>query len=153
MILGWLGFPALRCSVWRHAPRQRTALDRMEVIAARDPAFFADWDAAAPTGAEGVRATIMTAARPGATVLVAADGVGDVLEDSGRTCVPFPAPDVAGLERARGEGAAYLALDAAARAALEHDESLSGHLAGNARVVADAAACRVYSLEQREGRP
>jgi tRNA (mo5U34)-methyltransferase len=146
-ILGWLGFPEVRCSVWRHAPRQRAALDRLEVIGARTPGFFDDWDAAAPEGAGGVRATIDTATRPGATVLVLADELGDALEGAGRTCVPLAAPVVEELERRRGEGAAYLALDRHARAALDQDEALAAHLSSHARVIADNAACRIYSLE------
>jgi tRNA (mo5U34)-methyltransferase len=144
--LNWLGFPEVRCSVWRHAPRQRYDLDRIEVIAARRLGFFDEWDAARPAGAAAIREVLETRTAPGATVLALADSPEDI-EPSGRTLVPFESAEVAELERRRGEGAAYLVLDAAARDRLSERPALASHLEEHALAVAEGPVCRVYFLE------
>ena len=149
--LNWLGFPETRCSVWRHAPRQRPDLDRIEVMAARTPGFFDAWDAARPEGADAVREVLDTRTRPGATVLALTESAGR-LEPSGRTVVPLASWNPADVESGRATGAAYLVLDALARERLHEEPELASHLEASAQVVADGPACRVYSLDGR-GQP
>jgi tRNA (mo5U34)-methyltransferase len=145
-ILNWLGFPEVRCSVWRHAPRQRDDLDRIELIAARRPGFFDDWDAARPEGAGAIRETLETRTAPGTTVLALTDS-GEELELSGRNFLPLRTADLAELERHRAEGAAYLVLDAAALSRLAEEPALAAHLEEHAHPVVEDAVCRVYSLD------
>jgi tRNA (mo5U34)-methyltransferase len=144
-ILNWLGFPEVRCSVWRHAPRQREDLDRIEVIAARSPGFFDDWDAARPDGPAGVREAVETRTPPGATVLALADDP-DALHDRSRKFVAMAGADVAELEARRAQGAGYLVLDSAARSQLAEHPRFASHLDERAQLVADDTHCRIYSL-------
>ena len=145
-ILHWLGFPETRCTVWRHAPRQRTDLDRIEVIAARRPGFFDAWDAARPQGAGAVREVLETRTRPGATLL-ALSGSPEELEPTGRKVVPLVGWTVTDLERGRADGAAYLVLDAAARDRLSAEKELEAYLEAHAGIVADESSCRVYCFQ------
>jgi tRNA (mo5U34)-methyltransferase len=146
--LNWLGFPETRCSVWRHAPRQRGDLDRIEVMAARTPGFFDAWDAGGPDGVDAVREILDTRTRPGATILALAGSAGQ-LEPKGREVVALDSWEPAALENGRAEGAAYLLLDTVARDRLAGEPALASHLETNARMVADGPACRVYSLDGR----
>jgi SAM-dependent methyltransferase len=145
-ILNWLGFPEVRCSVWRHAPRQRADLDRIEVIAARRPGFFADWDAARPKGAAGVAEAIATRTPPAAKVLALTDEP-DALTGSNRPIVALGNADVEELEGHRAAGAKYLVLDASARDELQEKPAFASHLEEHAQVVAEDSECRIYSLE------
>ena len=146
-ILGWLGFPEVRCSTWRHAPGQRDDLDRIEVIAARTPGFFDAWDATVPDGPEGMRAMIQTRTRPGATVLVAGGADAETFAGAGRDCRPA-AGEPEELERRRAEGASYLVLDPAARERLAEQPALASYLTEHSRVIVDTPACRIYALEE-----
>jgi tRNA (mo5U34)-methyltransferase len=122
-ILNWLGFPEVRCSVWRHAPNQSERLDRIEVIAARTPGFFADWDAFTPPGMTRAGELIGTHTRPNSRVLVR--GNAELGELRGREIV-------------RGKHAAdYLALVGDAPA--EPDAG---------RLVLEDPACRIYALDE-----
>jgi hypothetical protein len=147
-ILGWLGFPEVRCSTWRHAPGQRDDLDRIEVIAARTPGFFDAWDATIPDGLEGVRASIQTRTRPGSTVVVGADGDTSLLDETGRTCRRLAAPDVGELERLRAEGASYLVLDPSV--SLGEHSAFTTYLEQRARLIDETPTCRVYSIETHQ---
>src|SRR5919108_6435895 len=145
-ILNWLGFPETRCSVWRHAPRQRDDLDRIEVIAARRPGFFEAWDAARPDGFAGIREAIDTLTPPGArVVLLAAES--EALEPSPRTIVPLADPDISELERHRADGARYLVIDAPAATKLSDNPELASYLEAHAHMVVEDSRCRIYSLE------
>jgi len=147
-ILRWLGFPETRCTVWRHAPRQRAELDRVEVVAARRPGFFDAWDAARRQGLGRMRGVLATRTRPGATVLVPPETV-QGLELFGRKVLPLEGWDAATLRKGEAAGAAYLALDAAARARLAEAPELASNLEVGAQIVAEDPACRVYFLERR----
>jgi hypothetical protein len=116
-ILNWLGFPEVRCSVWRTPPKQRGHLDRIEMLAARSEGFFDAYDAAAPEGPERVRELVQTRTAPRSTVLVLSDGGEEPVEFNSRKGVRFaPAQAdssddgaaIAELERLREAGAAYL---------------------------------------------
>jgi hypothetical protein len=138
-ILNWLGFPEVRCSVWRHAPRQRDELDRVEVLAARTPGFFSDWDAALPEE-KRLEELLRTRTAPGATTLVL--GSGEPLPDlPGRRLVAVD--DAGQLEHHIAQGARYVALAGENRAA---DPALADRLAQSAVVVADEPGYRVYEL-------
>ena len=115
-ILNWLGFPEVRCSVWRHAPRQRDDLDRIELLAARTPGFFDDWDAGAGEH-ERIASLLGTRTAPGSTTLVV--GGDDPGEVPDRQLVRLTSSDADDLAEEvalhRREGARYLAvLDGAA---------------------------------------
>jgi tRNA (mo5U34)-methyltransferase len=143
-ILNWLGFPEVRCSIWRHAPRQRKELDRLEVIASRRPGFFAGWDAGGPQGPARMREVIETHTPPGARLLVLGDGR-EVGELHSREAVPFAFEDTAGLDRLVEEGARFL---------LARDDDPAAHPELAARLqqvrrLADAGEFRLYALEER----
>ena len=141
-ILNWLGFPEVRCSVWRHAPKQRKDLDRIEVLAARTPGFFDAWDAARPDGPAGLSELIESATPPGAAVLVASAEEGLAVEAAGRDVMTVGVQD---LERRLADGAGFVVLTAPARdVLLEAPARLAG-----ARIAADDRTGRVYALEDR----
>jgi tRNA (mo5U34)-methyltransferase len=141
-ILNWLGFPEVRCSVWRHAPRQRQDLDRIEVIAARTPGFFADWDNAVPEDGR-VKELIETRTAPGATV-IALEQDGQELDVPSRRLVTLGEDDQVGeLERLRREGARYVVLG---KHAIATREAIEAHLAEAGRVVADEPDHLLYEL-------
>ena len=149
-ILGWLGFAEARCSVWRHAPRQRGDLDRVEVIAARTPGFFSAWDAAAPAGAGRVREIIETHTPPGATVL-AVGPTGELQDLSSRRVVPFPLDSdhaTARLAELQGEGARFLLAVGEGIGELSEHGALAERLEEGRRIV-DEADCRIYALPER----
>jgi tRNA (mo5U34)-methyltransferase len=136
-VLRWLGFAEARCSVWRHAPKQRDDLDRLEVIAARTPGFFSAWDAAVPAGPARIEDLIRTHTPPDATLL--AVGPTEALHDlGGRRVVPLPQSDDAIEARfllAVGKGIRDLSTDSA----------LADRLAAGRRIV-DEPDCRIYEL-------
>jgi SAM-dependent methyltransferase len=145
-ILNWLGFPEVRCSVWRHAPRQRQELDRVEVLAARTPGFFSDWDEAVPDG-DRIASLLATRTAPGATTLVLGDGggLGDVPD---RRLVPLAARSTgeltAEVEGRRRDGARYVAVvdeDPAAR------QGRAAMLGEPGTIVFDEAGLRLYELD------
>ena len=152
-ILRWLGFAEVRCSVWRHAPRQREELDRLEVIASRTPGFFETWDAARPSGAEGVREMIETHTPPGATVLTLGAGE-ELAELRSRQLLPFAlggvddpsdGSDLARLERLQSEGAGFLVAMGDGIAQLAAEPALTARLEAGRRLV-DERDCRIYAL-------
>jgi tRNA (mo5U34)-methyltransferase len=144
-ILNWLGFPEVRCSVWRHAPRQAAALDRIEVLASRTPGFFSEWDAAIPEQ-ERIGALLATRTAPGATTLLLGDG-GALGELPGRQVVPLEARnagDVIGeVERHRRDGARYVAV---VNEGLEASPNLSAKLGERAKLVFEDPHLRLYEL-------
>jgi tRNA (mo5U34)-methyltransferase len=152
-ILNWLGFPEVRYSVWRHAPRQRDDLDRVELLAARTPGFFSDWDAAVP--AEGrVGELLRTRTAPGATTLVMG-GDEQLPEVAGRQLVELPTPGGAGLdeehligdlERHHGNGARYVAVVDEALEALGAHPRLAGRLDQTSVLLVDEPGHRLYEL-------
>jgi SAM-dependent methyltransferase len=137
-ILGWLGFPEVRCSVWRRAPNQRRGLDRVEVLAARSPGYFDAWDSGRPPGAAGLAEAIETGTPPGATVLVVGDR-DDLPPLRDRTAIPLAA-DRGALGRLQASGAGYLAVPASARERLGEAQVSLG-----AQVNADRD-CAIYAL-------
>jgi SAM-dependent methyltransferase len=146
-ILKWLGFAEVRCSIWRHAPRQRDELDRLEVIASRTPGFFAAWDAARPPGIEGVREVIETHTPPGATVLTVAAGE-ELGELHSRQVVPFAlddGDDLARLDQLRSEGAGFLVAYGDGLAQLGARPALAARLDASGRL-ADDSDCLIYTL-------
>jgi tRNA (mo5U34)-methyltransferase len=149
-VLAWLGFAEARCSVWRHAPKQRDDLDRMEVIAARTPGFFSAWDAAAPAGAGRVRELIETHTPPG-TTLPTMGPIAELGDLKGRTVVPFPLDDdaTARLARLQDEGARFLVAFGEGIGELSDDAELAQRLEEGRRVV-DEPECRIYALEARD---
>jgi tRNA (mo5U34)-methyltransferase len=132
-ILAWVGFPEVRCSLWRHPPKQRGDLDLLELFAARTPGYFDGWDARGATGQEGTAEAIETCVPPGATVLVVSerDAIPDV---HSRNAIPFAGE----LERG-----AYVAVP---RTGLQEPPS---RLERHARLIFDGPACRVYELEKK----
>jgi tRNA (mo5U34)-methyltransferase len=139
-ILNWLGFPEVRCSVWRHAPRQREELDRVEVLAARTPGFFADWDAALPEAGR-VGELLVTRTAPGTTTLVLGHGA-ELGEARGRRLVPTDSAGDVTRALARHD-ARYLAI---VNEALGADPDLEARLAERGAVVADEPGVRIYEL-------
>jgi tRNA (mo5U34)-methyltransferase len=154
-ILNWLGFPEVRCSVWRHAPRQRDDLDRLEVIAARAPGFFSAWDAATPQGTARVREIVESQIPPGSTVLVlgAPEDLGEI---KSREVVPFAVADgeapsddeLARLEQLQGEGAGFLLAFGEELGTLASHAALVARLEEKGRLV-DERDCRIYVLGDR----
>jgi tRNA (mo5U34)-methyltransferase len=140
-ILGWLGFPEVRCSVWRRAPRQRKDLERVEVLAARTPGFFAAWDAGRPDGPMGLADAIETATPPGATVLVVAS---ESVEARGREAIALRGPDPSELERGFAAGARYLVVPVSARE--QGHTILPPSIEARAQVILDDATCRIYAI-------
>jgi tRNA (mo5U34)-methyltransferase len=146
-ILSWLGFPEFRCSVWRHAPRQRADLDRVEVIAARTPGFFADWDKGVPEDRR-VQELIETRTPPGATV-IALQPEGDGIEVASREMLMLARADdaIGELDRLPADGARYVLL---AKEPTDSRARLDAHLAENGRIVADEPGHRLYELPRQE---
>jgi tRNA (mo5U34)-methyltransferase len=153
-VLGWLGFAEVRCSIWRHAPRQRQDLDRLEVIAARTPGFFKAWDAAAPEGFGRVQEIIETHTPPGATILMFGHDEPGALDS--RRLIAFSPGDqgeeeaLARLERAHGDGAFFLAALDGGLDRLDSYPALAARLEGGGRV-ADEPGCRIYALGDPSG--
>jgi tRNA (mo5U34)-methyltransferase len=139
-ILNWLGFPEVRCSVWRHAPRQRQELDRVEVLAARTPGFFSDWDVALPEP-ERVGELLVTRTAPGTTTLVLGDGA-KLADPRGRQLVPVASAEEVDGELARHD-ARYVAI---VREAIGADPGLEAQLAERGVVVADEPGVRIFEL-------
>jgi SAM-dependent methyltransferase len=150
-ILRWLGFAEFRCSIWRHAPRQRADLDRLELIAARTPGFFASWDAATPPGPDRLRELVEAHTRPGATVLVIGD-FEQLAEVNGRETIPFSASAddaVAALELRRAAGAQFVLVLGEALSELSAHAALAERLEQGRRVV-DREECRLYVLGETQ---
>lgn len=144
-ILNWLGFPEVRCSVWRHAPRQPAALDRIEVLASRTPSYFAAWDAAVPEQ-ERIGALLATRTAPGATTLLLGDGgaFDDVPDRQLVRLTSWSAEDVLGeVERHRRDGARYVAV---VDEALEAELNVAAELERRGRIVFDEPGVRLYEL-------
>jgi tRNA (mo5U34)-methyltransferase len=144
-ILNWMGFPEVRCSVWRHAPRQRGDLDRIEILAARTPGFFADWDERAPQGR--LQELIETRTAPGSSVVALGNGAGS-LEANGRELLPLPAGEdaVAALDRLERDRARYIALFGEGLELLAADSRLESHLETTGVLAADGPDHRIYEL-------
>src|SRR2546430_11347000 len=77
-ILEHLGFAEVRCSLWRHPPKQPAGLDLVELFAARRPGWVEAWDARRADGAEGGAEAIEAPVPPGATMLFMGDRAPDV---------------------------------------------------------------------------
>jgi tRNA (mo5U34)-methyltransferase len=150
-ILNWLGFPEVRCSVWRHAPRQRADLDRLEVIAARTPGFFSHYDRALPADTTHVAELLSTRTRPLSKVVVAGGpDVGEVPHrDVTAVDIPIGRDAVEAIERLAAQGATYLALVGEALDGLAADEATAAWLHARFPKVVEDASCHVYLLDER----
>lgn len=147
-ILNWLGFPEVRCSVWRHAPRQRAELDRIEVLAARTPGFFDDWDAGVAAH-EQIASLLATRTAPGATTLVIGEA-GDLSGVKGRSPVALTATSDDELRAAmEGRDARYVALAGGAAAADSAEYAgLAPYLNERGKVVFEEACLRLWELHE-----
>jgi tRNA (mo5U34)-methyltransferase len=149
-ILNWLGFPEMRCSIWRHAPRQRPDLDRVEVIAARTPGFFTDFDAVTPPGMTRIGEMVSTRTRPRSKVLVAGHSDVGPVPDREITYVDVPiGRDVAAsIEQLASQDAAYLVVTGNALDAIKADRGTASRLERRPPRVVDDPGCRIYSLSE-----
>lgn len=153
-ILRWLGFAEVRCSVWRTPPNQKPGLDRIEMIAAREQGYLADFDAAWE-GEDRLSHLIATTIPPRSTVAVL-DPSGNVAPDvRGREtiAVTFPSEEpgagdhvVAELERLRHSGAGYLVLTADAVKWIETRPGLAEWIRTHETIASDPGTCEVVSL-------
>jgi hypothetical protein len=143
-ILNWLGFPEVRCTVWRSPPNQKADLDRIEMIAAREPGYLSEYDAAREQE-DPVARLIATAVAPRSTVAVI--GRADAPKVPGRETVPVELPvDVAAVERLRDAGAGYLALTAEALEWLESNKEVATWIRAHETVASVPGGCEVHSL-------
>jgi tRNA (mo5U34)-methyltransferase len=120
-ILHWLGFPEVRCSLWRRPPKRHGDHELLEVLAARRPGYFDAWDSARPAGAAGAAEVIESLAPPGATVFV--DGGGELPDPHSRRAVRLPA---GGALRERLDHEGRLILDDGAYRVLMLDGNTHG---------------------------
>jgi tRNA (mo5U34)-methyltransferase len=148
-ILNWLGFPEVRCSVWRHAPRQRADLDRLEVIAARTPGFFAQYDRAVASDTTDLAELLSTRTRPLSKVAVAGEpDVGEVPHrDVTAVEIPIGPDGVEVMERLTAQGVTYLALVGQALEALVADRATADWLQARSPRIFEDATCHLYGLE------
>jgi SAM-dependent methyltransferase len=147
-ILNWMGFPEVRCSVWRHAPRQREDLDRIEILAARTPGFFDDWERRAPQGR--LMNLLETRTQPGSTIIALGEAAAS-LEPANRRLVPVASGSdglaaIAEVDDDGAEGVWYVAALEDGLAALDADARLASHLAESATLTAEGTDHRVYEL-------
>jgi tRNA (mo5U34)-methyltransferase len=149
-ILNWLGFPEVRCSVWRHAPRQRADLDRMEVIAARTPGFFSHFDEVTPPGMTHVAELMSTRTRPLSQVFLAGGPrVGEVPgRDVTEVEIPVGEDPTEVIEQFASQGAEYLALTGDALEAITSNQETAASLRGRFRAIVQNANCHIYALDE-----
>jgi tRNA (mo5U34)-methyltransferase len=140
-ILRWLGFAEVRCSVWRTPPNQKPGLDRIEMVAAREEGYLADFDAAAGEGEDRFRHVIATSVPPRSI--------------PSREMVAMPLPNeaagaderaIAEVERLREAGAGYLAVSAEGLAWIEAHPRFAAWIRSHEAIAAVAGACEVVSL-------
>jgi SAM-dependent methyltransferase len=148
-ILHWLGFPEVRCSVWRHAPRQRKDLDRLEVIAARTPGFFSDWDAAVPEESR-MEDLLGTRTAPDSTIYVLGNGFIE-RDIAGRTLVCMTSYEElsAAVDKRPVSGVSYAAIVGDALAEKPAD---AVRLEERGIVILDHPDLRLYELRSDTGR-
>ena len=143
-ILNWLGFPEVRCSVWRFTPNQKAGLDRIEMLAAREPGYLSAYDAAREQE-DPVARLISTTIAPRSTVAVI--GRDDAPDVRGREINTVALPvDIAALEQLRDAGAGYLAVTAEAGEWLEAHPEVAAWIRSHETVASAPGACEVHSL-------
>jgi SAM-dependent methyltransferase len=149
-ILNWLGFPEVRCSVWRHAPRQPAELDRLEVIAARTPGFFSNFDEVGPPDITHLAELISTRTRPLSKVFLAGGpGVGEVPgRDVTGVDIPVGKDSTEVIEQFAAQGAEYLVLTGDALEAITSDQRTAAWLQGRFPIVVQDANCHVYAMRE-----
>jgi hypothetical protein len=157
-MLEWLGFPEVRCSLWR--PARDPELDRVQVVAARREGALASFDATRGEGAQLLIAIVRTTVPPRSTVLVATGGDDAYLRIPGRQGWHFPrAADgrhvalteiedglVDHLEGLRTAGAGYLAATTNLFESLARAPGFSAHLEARYEVVHRDEHCAVWDL-------
>jgi hypothetical protein len=158
-ILGWLGFPEVRCSVWRTPPRQKPDLDRIEILAARKPGYLADFDAAREQE-DPLTRLVATTIAPRSVIAVL--GRAQPPEVPGRSTLGVALPRdeaeadervIAAIERLRQAGAGYLALTANAIGWLDAHPRAAEWVRSHEPVAALDGACELFSLTEPTGAP
>jgi tRNA (mo5U34)-methyltransferase len=154
-ILAWVGFPEVRVNWWRRLPDQVANHGRLEVVAARDAAALAHFDAA-ERELPALARLVERAVPPEATVLVAGPPDSAAVELDQRHAVPFPgagasssADDerVSELVRARGEGAGYVLVPAESMAWLAEHPGLQERIfKGYRRIAREDGVGVLFSL-------
>jgi tRNA (mo5U34)-methyltransferase len=149
-ILNWLGFPEVRCSVWRHPPGQPDSLDRIEMLAARRKGYLADFDASTGTGAERLGHVLATTVAPGSAIAVLAAAGEDVPQARGRRVLALPAAaedadTIARARRLREDGVRYLA---AGPQALADRARLATWVRSHEAIAGAAGEHEVFDLER-----
>ena len=138
-ILGWLGFPEVRCSAWRTPPNQSPGLGRIELLAARRRGFFDAWDTAVTDPEERFVEAVRTNVPPQERVLVPAVAELPSLIDREPIAVeggsPPGAAAVEEVELRRAEGVAWVAIPDFSPEWLGERPVLSDHLHGRYQVV------------------
>jgi tRNA (mo5U34)-methyltransferase len=151
-ILNWMGFPEVRCSVWRSPPGQPDGLDRIEMLAARRKGYLADFDASAGTGAERLAHVLGTTVAPGAGIGVLTAAGEDAPDVRGRRVVSLaPAADdeaVAQASRLAQDGIRYLAAGPRALATLADRPRLTAWIRSHQTVASAAGEYELFDLEQ-----
>jgi SAM-dependent methyltransferase len=163
-ILKWAGFSESRCSWWIPVPGQQPGTDRLELMACREPGYFAALDATkGPRWREVLRNTVP----PETTVLVAHEADEDhraPLKLQGRRAWRFPpeatwdatgngeldsAALIARLEELRSQGAEYLVLPTGALALMERHPEFSQHVRSGYRKISDEdETCLIFILTE-----
>jgi tRNA (mo5U34)-methyltransferase len=146
-ILDWMEFPEVRCSRWRVAPQQDARLGRLEMLAAREPGFFAAYDGALPDARERVRELVSTTVPPGASVAVVTPDGWEPLDFEGRESLELAPGDEKGeltddealarLEALRRTGVSYLAVPSACSRWLEERPGLAAYARERQEILAE----------------
>ncbi len=160
-ILRWLGFAEVRCSVWRTPPNQKPGLDRIEMLAAREEGYLADFDAAAGEGEDRFRHVIGTSIPPRSIIAVLGPDAERTPQIPSRETVAVTLPDpgagaderaIAEVERLREAGAGYLAVSPEGLAWVEAHPRFAAWIRSHESIAAVGGACEVVSLARpREG--
>jgi SAM-dependent methyltransferase len=140
-ILNWLGFPEVRCAVWRSPPGQKEGLDRIEMLAARHHGFLADFDASTGTGVERLGYVLATTVPPGATIAVLLGEGMDFPDVSGRELVRADAARLADTP------ARYLAVAGAALEQLARHPAQGAWVRSHQSIAAAADEYEVFDLQ------
>jgi hypothetical protein len=157
-ILDWMAFAEVRCSHWRIPPGQDTRSGRLEMLAAREPGFFAAYDAALPDERARVRELVSTTAPPGTTVAAVTPPGWEPLDFDGREGVELArvadgerttdADVLARLEALREAGPRYVAIPDAGAQWLEARPELARFLR-RVHVLSDhGSGCLLVSLDE-----
>jgi tRNA (mo5U34)-methyltransferase len=151
-VLKWLGFPEVRCSIWRSS--RNAELDRVEVLAARTQGLFDNWDAARPPGIAGIRELVETHTAPRAGVLVM--GTDErLVRRLRRNAETFPDDGgdedgmTAELDRRVTAGARYLVIAADQFERFEQSPRFATRLAADSTLLFEGPVCRIYELSKR----